>query len=322
MNKIGLIRQNQLFQWTISGLIILLSLLFLYPPEILLVKQLSGYTIHWMFFCLLLGLLFLILGLDRLLYVCFICCGVLSLFLLKSYNSNLNLAHFNSLHAVSVLFVNPSLSNDTHDEIISLIEKSHADLVIIEEFTPEWLNLVQALNKNYPYQVEQLRIDPYGKCILSRFPLENKKIIDAKGIPVLIAEMITEGKDRFLIGALNLIPAITMHDYQKLLAFIDVLSNSLTKLNPHQIIAANFNINPWSSELSTFKIKNNLESSRRDNNDGHDEGQLRNIFNVPKNEIYFNKKMECSMLRILHDGHGLAIGIMGRYQLKSSETNN
>ena len=92
--------------WVVAGMIILVTALFIFPPENLLIKQLSQFAVHWIFATLILGIFFLIVDNDHLLYISFAACGFMSLFLMRSYNTSLKLAISDNVHSVSVAFMN------------------------------------------------------------------------------------------------------------------------------------------------------------------------------------------------------------------------
>ncbi|MBK8154181.1 MAG: endonuclease/exonuclease/phosphatase family protein [Saprospiraceae bacterium] len=302
--------------WVVAGMIILVTALFIFPPENLLIKQLSQFAVHWIFATLILGIFFLIVDNDHLLYISFAACGFMSLFLMRSYNTSLKLAISDNVHSVSVAFMNPSICTDDEIAIIQNIRKFNPDIVVLEEFTPDWLSLSEEIKNSHPNFLELMRIDPLGKAIYSKNEIFKKDTFDLALSPVIYAGILTKGKDTFYMGACNLLPPITLSSYRKLSSYLDTLSQTVFPTFKNNLLCANLNIIPWSGELLHFKAMTNMASSRRDNNLGQDKSSFFGIFNAPKNEILFSETMECAMFQVMKDSHENPFGIFGRYQIR------
>jgi endonuclease/exonuclease/phosphatase (EEP) superfamily protein YafD len=315
-----MIRQHisESIQWIIVGFIITMSLLFLFPPDYLLAKQFSGFAIHWMISCLIIGILALFFGNEKFLYTGFICCGIVAFYLMNSFNTDLRLANFNNTNAITVLFVNLTLGDDDQEKTLSAIYQNDADVIIVEELTPDRVELLQRIKARYPYQLLLPRADPLGKAVLSKIDFQSKTMFDIYSIPVLRLVLLNESKDSFNLLVSNCLPPITMNSYQNVNLFLDSFANMIHLDFTGTILAANFNLVPWSRELRNFRLKAGLISSRRDNTEGIPNGNA--LLNAPNNEIFYSKDLECSMLHIINDSRSHPLGLYGRYQKKKIET--
>ena len=302
--------------WPIAIFIILVSCVFIFPPEYLLAKQISKYAIHWMFICLGLGVIFMFLNLEKLLYTAFICCGILASFLLYSYNTSINHALNKNDESITVEFINPSLSTVIYDSTLSLLKRRNTDIIILEEMTPEWNRLLDTLKEIYPYSVIMNRVDPFGKAIFSKFKLESIDTITLFSNPIILANINLKNNKKMYITVVNSLPAVTMTDFKRLNNLLNQLSKVLLSLNSSLILAANLNIVPWAKEMREFKLETKLNSSRRDNSDGSFKNNLWDIFNIPKNEIFYSEDLECSDFDEITDSNLNPIGLFARYQFK------
>ena len=310
---------SESIQWSMVGFIITMSMLFLFPPDYLLAKQFSGFAIHWMVVCLIFGILALFLRNDKFMYTCFFSSGVIAFYLMNSFNTDLRLANFNNNNAITVLFANLTLGDDNEEKTLSSIYEQDADVIIIEELTPDGVHLLQKIKTRYPYQFMMPRIDPLGKAVISKFNFQSKNYFEIHGIPVLQLEMVNETKDSFNIIVSNCLPPITMSSYQTVSLFLDSLASLITNKYQNAIVAANFNLVPWSKELRKFRIKSRLNSSRRDNTEGSSNTNAFGILNSPNNEIFYSKKLECSMFHVINDSRSNQLGLYGRYQKRRNE---
>jgi len=306
--------KNRIFQWSVVIGIIGISTLFLFPPEYLFVKQIAKYATYWMFACLAIGILFMFLDINWILYIAFGCAGFLALFLQLSFNTSIKFASENSDLSISVLFANPSLSTDDRDNTFRILDSIQADLVIFEELTPEWRELTNLFVKNYPSNITIFRIDPMGKGIFSKKSFQEVDTISIYNNPVILAHLKNSENQDFIVGICNSTPPFTLHDYNKLNLFLDTLSHALNLSLSPKILATNLNIEPWSRELREFRNQTNLMSSRRQNNEGLNNKTLLSVFNAPNGEIIFSKDFECSYFNVITDSNGNPIGILGKYQ--------
>ncbi len=307
---------SESIQWAMVGFIITMSLLFLFPPDYLLAKQFSGFAIHWMILCLAIGILALFGENEKFMYTGFLSSGVIAFYLMNSFNTDLRLANFNNSNAITVLFANLTLGDDDDEKTLSSIYQKDADIIVIEELTPDQVQLLQRIKTRYPYQFMLPRVDPLGKAVLSKLKFQSHNSFEIKGFPVLQLVISTDSNDSFNIVVTNCLPPITMNTYQNVSQFLDSLAIRITSEYQNAIVAANFNLVPWSRELRNFRVKANLISSRRDNTEGSTNTNAFGILNSPNNEIFYSKELECSMFHVINDSKSKQLGLYGRYQKK------
>jgi endonuclease/exonuclease/phosphatase (EEP) superfamily protein YafD len=79
--------------------------------------------------------------------------------------------------ALRVLHINVFQPNTKHAEIVELILGSGADLVSVQEVTPQWASaLLHGLAEEYPYHRIEPRINCYGLAVFSRSPWERSQV--------------------------------------------------------------------------------------------------------------------------------------------------
>lgn len=307
---------SESIQWALVGFIITMSLLFLFPPDFLLAKQFSEYAIHWMVICLIIGILALFLENEKFMYSGFMSSGVIAFYLMNSFNTDLRLANFNNTNAITVVFANLTLGDDDEEKALGSIYLKDADIMIFEELTPEEVPLLQKLKARYPYQFMLPRVDPMGKAVLSKLKFQSHQSFDINGVPVLQLKLVNDFEDSFDIVVANCMPPITMKTYQNVSRFLDSFAMRINLQYQNAIVAANFNLVPWSRELRNFRIQAGLISSRRDNTEGGTNTNALGILNAPNNEIFYSKNLECSMFHVINDSKSKQLGLYGRYQRK------
>ncbi|MBV6472552.1 MAG: hypothetical protein JPMHGGIA_00809 [Saprospiraceae bacterium] len=303
-------------QWASVVMIIAVSIAFLFPPDLLIAKLFSSYAVHWMLFCLLVGIVSLFMGYERLLYTCFICTGVLAFYLMNSFNTDLKFSKLSRLNSIQVLFANPTLSNDRLNETIKRLLSQDADLIVLEEFTPEGIEVATQGRSDYPHQYLLPRADTQGKGVLSRLPLDGARQREWMGNIVVEFGVTLPGSDTLHVCISTHLPPITMDGYRKLGSFLDTLAGELSRHTSRQLLVANFNLVPWSRELRNFRRLSGLKASRRDNADAGQANSPIDILNAPNLELMFSNDLECTGYSTVVDSSGKTIGLVGRYQHK------
>lgn len=296
--------------------VICMSSLFLLPIDILIAKQISNYAIHWMFICLMGGIGALFFGREMIMYTCFICAGVLSYLLMNSFNTNLKLPSDSNTFSIEVVFANLSLSTDNAAIALNSIMQEDADVVILEEFTPSVLNQLEQMKWSYPHRYVLPRMDPFGKAILSKHPVFGQTQEVTSNIPYITFGVSHEGWDSFYFFVVNTPPPITMGSFRELNIFLDTLAMNIQKRNQKLLVAADFNLVPWSRELRNFKFNSGLVASRRDNTDASAGSNTIDLLNAANTEIYLSNLLECFSFNVIYDTKGNPIGISGKYQTK------
>ncbi|MBK9177104.1 MAG: endonuclease/exonuclease/phosphatase family protein [Flavobacteriales bacterium] len=84
--------------------------------------------------------------------------------------------------------------NMQHEEVIAAVLRTDADLISVQEVSPEWAAVLRAsLGRLFPHQLIAPRSDCYGIALLSRRPLRQARIITMAGAPLIEAEVELDG---------------------------------------------------------------------------------------------------------------------------------
>lgn len=303
-------------QWALAALLVLVTTLFLFPPDHFLARWIAPYATHWMFFCLVTGVIFMFLDVNRILYLAFGCAGLLALLLQYSFNPSIALAREEGDRSLSVLFVNPAQSRDRPAETLDKILAYAADVVILEDFSADWNVHSLRLADQYPYYQKMIREDTLGKAIFSTRRILSSIDPEFSGIPALLCRIRYNDSTELTLGTCSSRPPLSVDDYNRLNLFLDSLALYLPTQRGPKLMAIHLNIEPWSRELRTFKARTGLVSSRRESTEGMDEKSVLSIFASPGGEILFDGQVECSHFSVFTDSGRNPIGIFGRYQFR------
>jgi endonuclease/exonuclease/phosphatase (EEP) superfamily protein YafD len=154
-------------------------------------------------------------------------------------------AHAPHLHLITQ---NLRFDNGHKDELARQLRSFDADVLLLQEVTPRWWDVLEAngVLAKYPARLRQLDQHANGLALLSRRPLLAKHIWDAGGAPMLSAIIET---DR---GALRLVdvhpqpPAFVFNDYRRMTSAItDILRDDLLASGVPTLVAGDFNSTPY-----------------------------------------------------------------------------
>lgn len=106
-------------------------------------------------------------------------------------------------------------SNDAHADIVATIRRSGADVVSVQEVSPEWAEALRdGLADQYPYQLLRPRTDCYGIALLSRRPLLRPHVLPVAGNVFLEAD-VEVGEDKVHVIAAHATSPTGLADFHR-----------------------------------------------------------------------------------------------------------
>jgi len=95
-----------------------------------------------------------------------------------------------------VVTANAWFANTDHAALVAWLSRSDADIIALQEITPQWALALEALARTYPYREVMPRNDPYGIALLSRWPIDDAQLVafSGDGEPSLVANVDVHGR--------------------------------------------------------------------------------------------------------------------------------
>jgi len=296
---------------TTSTLLVVMTAVIMWSTQNPLLRSLSEFSVHIMLGMLGLGLLFLAADRKRMMFAAFGCTAVLAMWLKNASNDQLKLPVENHEAKLKIAHVNLSNVDDDFDDLIQTVYDVDVDLLSFQELTPDWVGpLRAALEQKYPYRKEEVRIDPYGMAIYSKYNFHKADTILSDGIPSVCVD-ITNNGEKFHIVSSYLTPALDNNSLEKASSQLKRISKEVQETNKHVIALGEYNMVYWTQEIRDFRSKAKLNNSRRDIS----QSNLR----VPYDHIFYTNDLQCVEFTELKTKDQNYLGIMGTYQIKSEE---
>lgn len=239
--------------------------------------------------------------------------AILCLFLKDASSNNLQTPQENNQMKLAVGHVNVSSVEASYKTFLSQVKVENLDVISFQEIKPDWsIFLRKELSEIYPYQAENVRIDPFGMAIYSKYPIVNVDTIFYKQVPGLEVMILLPDENKIRVFNTMLLPSIDnqldeLQDNQ-----LKYLGNYLNQNQSTSLIMGDFNMVYWSSRIRDFRIKTGLKNSRRDVSSS--------VLSIPYDHIFHSPDLECTMFRDLVDSLGYRLGISANLQFIESNT--
>lgn len=302
----------------IAALLLAGVVLILFTPSVPILKRFSNFTVHIMLGYLLAGMFFFVFDQKRLMIASLIGCGVLCLYLKNASNQNMRLAAETSAPKLKIALVNLSFAEDGYVETVNHIKSLDADIVAVQELTPDWQGFFRdSLLEAFPFRHQMVRIDPFGMGVFSKFEFCEIDTFFYGDIPNLRTSItLNEEYPIHLIHSLSL-PAINNSAYARVQSHFEVIQMYIDTIDGAVITLGDYNLPSWSSELQEFKFKADLNDSRRDVTPRSAEGSV-SLFRIPNDHIFYRDALSCTEFNVILNSSTSHLGICGTYQLKSN----
>lgn len=293
----------------IISMIVVVSTIF-FTPNFLLIKKITAHAFEAVILFLASAMAFLIINKPRIMFTCMAMAMILSLYLKQKSNSGIPAFLLGRKNDFSICQVTISGGADTYNEFTTKLINSGAEIIQIQETTPDWMEVIKnSLAKEYPHTAELNRIDPFGMIIFSKFPIKKidtlvyKDTTSMFSFPALKIKMDIQGKEVHFISC-HLLPRLNNTDFEKVNGFFTTLTQWLKNNEGKTVfVSGELGLTPWDYTLQQFISESNLKLSRREPH----------LFVQPFEHILYSPDLDCIKLNeVLTPGRN-HIGIQGEY---------
>jgi endonuclease/exonuclease/phosphatase (EEP) superfamily protein YafD len=153
-----------------------------------------------------------------------------------------------------VLSANLRFDNNRKDDLAAEIARSNADVLLLQEVTPMWWQVLGAhgVLRRYPSEVHQFDEHAGGEAILARRPLVDTHVYDAGGWPLISATTSTARGAVRLFDVHPQPPAFIFNEYRRMTHAITGIVKARLRDGTPTIVAGDFNSTPYNRWLHTM----------------------------------------------------------------------
>ncbi len=302
-------------QYGVSTLFILLTLICLFSPSLLVLKQVTAFTLYIMLAFLGLGLLFFVYQQQRLMMISLLCCCALSLHLKLASNKQLRLSTVTNTPSLRASHISLGNAENDYASVIRYILSTDADVLSFQELTPDWNDqLIHGLSPTFHHIQTLTRLDQYGMGFFSRFPFGRIDTLYYGEIPMLTADVSLPRHGHVTLVSCQSVPPVNQSAFRVIRSQFETVCQYIAGNSQPVIVLGDFHLPPWSSEVQKFKTAGQLQDSRRGIQPRNFDGSM-SLPRIPVDHILFNNKLECTSFAELGNGQVGRLGITGSYQL-------
>lgn len=155
----------------------------------------------------------------------------------------------------SLLIANVRLKNRKYEKLIYLIKRFQPDIVLTVETDHWWMEKLNAIEKDYPFQVKYPLKNTYGMLLYSKLKLKNARInfYIKNDIPSIIMEIYLHSDDAVKLYAIHPEPPKPFNDTDERDAEILMAGKAIRENNEHALIFGDLNDVGWSYTTQLFR---------------------------------------------------------------------
>jgi len=274
------------------------------------------FAVQLIFVYLGLGVLFLILKLQRLMIVSFVCSAAICLYLKFASNPLLIPdTKVVGMPTFSVSLLNLSISEPDISEAINTLKYLNPDVIALEEITPMWGDtLISVFSEAYPYKTLITNYNSLGVGFLSKCPIVKIDTLLFDNVPNL--SIVVESKK--LGKKINLVegrtePPYSNNTYKRLGNHLDFLAQKITSLENNTIALGSFNVVTWSDEVVSFLTKTNMVDSRRGFMSTYPRAPF-SLMTLPTDHVFLTKDLKCVQFNNINSKAENHLGLFAVFQ--------
>jgi endonuclease/exonuclease/phosphatase (EEP) superfamily protein YafD len=161
-----------------------------------------------------------------------------------------------------VVTANARFSNTEHAAMVAWLSGSDADIIALQEVTPQWALALEPLARTYPYRNMMPRDDPYGIALLSRWPLDEVGPVDFAddGLPSLVANVDIHGRRLRVIALHTRWPVLPVLQVARDRALQQAAALALTQPES-TILLGDLNLTPYAPAFARLVTESGLRDA-------------------------------------------------------------
>jgi endonuclease/exonuclease/phosphatase (EEP) superfamily protein YafD len=163
-----------------------------------------------------------------------------------------------------VLFANLWQPNQSHADVLHLVEQNNPDLILLVESNQRWLDELEPLRQAYPFWVVQPREDNYGVALLSCHPVLEREVcaFSAAGVPSIVAQVDLDGR-AITVVCTHPPPPKSHAEMRARDQQMANLANLAALRTRPMLVCGDLNLTPWSPVFWRFTRRGGLSDSAR-----------------------------------------------------------
>jgi endonuclease/exonuclease/phosphatase (EEP) superfamily protein YafD len=169
--------------------------------------------------------------------------------------------------ALRVVSANVLFRNEEHAPLVEYLARSYADVIALQEVTPEWEAALAPLYERYPYRLVLTRTDPYGMALLSRWPLgrdAGKVDFAGDGLPSLTATITLPDEHEVRVIAMHTHWPVTIGLQRQRDRSLHAVAQLAAADSIPTVLAGDLNLTPYAPAFARLLDESGLRDAQED----------------------------------------------------------
>jgi endonuclease/exonuclease/phosphatase (EEP) superfamily protein YafD len=163
---------------------------------------------------------------------------------------------------IKLLAANVLYRNHSAARLLEIVRRESPDVVLLDEYTPEWAAQVDELRTAYPHYFERPRGDPYGIALFSRYSLDAAQPFALGDTTAIEARVRTPDGPLTVIGVHLRSPVSPARGAMRNLELDELAARVSSVARPVAVIG-DFNLTPYSPFFADWLAHTGLTDTRR-----------------------------------------------------------
>jgi endonuclease/exonuclease/phosphatase (EEP) superfamily protein YafD len=300
----------------VLGLLIAGAFFIYYTPDTPVFKTWAKYSSQITIIYWIIGLLFLVLKSTRLTMVAFVCCVFMCLHLKNTTSPLLTAPHKSNQPLLKIAHFNLSASNSPYKATIKTIQNMDADIISVQEVTPDWKKaLNDSLNKRFPFHCNVRGTDFFTTELFSKYPFSYCDTFYCENMPNLLVGFKSPLPNQHIYIFSTYIAAPLFETASNMMRRqLDTLAVHVKKMDAPSIVLGEYNVPPFFQEIVNMRQITGLQDSRRGYRPTRNDGYI-SLLEVPTDHIFFTPHFDCIDFQTINGPNSEHLGIIGTYQM-------
>ena len=267
-----------------SLMLALASVMMLFVPYVSNPENIENELFIFLLILTITGLTGFFIGSRRILYINFLCAGLLA-FYLKTTTIDRIPAHKSNMNQI-INIATVALNLVENDRFIDQVLKDTSiHILAFQQCNPDWNHILQPiLKKDFPYQAKLIQLGQHGTALYSKIPVIHVDTFMLGNYPA-IQTMFKGGLDTFNILSAYIPGQNESVQKNEIDGMYEDLRDVVSKHNLRNIIIGQFNQTYWSQYILHLKNTLHLYNSRRI--------IYPIVTTMPQDHIFYSGDLEC-----------------------------
>lgn len=165
---------------------------------------------------------------------------------------------------VKLVGVNVHTPNREVNRMLRFLNETKPDLLLLMEVNQRWMEDLEGLRSDYPYQVSRPRDDNFGIALFSRLALTNATILylGEAGVPSVATDVLTGDTTFHLLGTHPLPPGSSEYARLRNEQLVRI-SEYVHRQSVPVVVLGDLNATPWSPHFESLLKNGGLQNSAK-----------------------------------------------------------